>query len=81
MNDAGNTPIGTGETAPESGTDTGTNTGTKADTGAAEKAQKTGTDAPAALTMEAVSAMMQKMLADYTSKQEAQQTEAESLPG
>lgn len=81
MNDAGNTPIETGETAPESSTDTGTNTGTKADTGATEKARKTGADAPEALTVDAVSAMVQKMFADYTSKQEAQQTEAEKLAG
>ena len=63
MNDAGNTPIETGETAPESSTDTGT----KADTGATEKARKTGADAPEALTVDAVSAMVQKMFADYTS--------------
>lgn len=77
MNDEGNPTISAGETTAEDKQ----RSGAEPDTGGVEKTQKASAETPATLTMEDVSAMMQKMLADYTSKQQKQQTEAERLKG
>ena len=61
----GTDPAGTAETVTDSGKET----------------PKAGTQAPAAMTPETVTALVQKMLQDFTAKQQAQQSEAEKLAG
>ena len=61
----GTDPAGTAETGTDSGKET----------------PKAGTQAPAAMTPETVTALVQKMLQDFTAKQQAQQSEAEKLAG
>ncbi len=71
----GNTDIETGKpgTDPAGTAETGTDSG--------KEAPKAGTQAPAAMTPETVTALVQKMLQDFTAKQQAQQSEAEKLAG
>lgn len=71
----GNTDIETGKpgTDPAGTTETGTDSG--------KETPKAGTQAPAAMTPETVTALVQKMLQDFTAKQQAQQSEAEKLAG
>ena len=61
----GTDPAGTAETGTDSGKET----------------PKAGTQAPAAMTPETVTALVQKMLQDFTAKQQAQQSEADKLAG
>ena len=69
----GNTDIETGKpgTDPAGTAETGTDSG--------KETPKAGTQAPAAMTPETVTALVQKMLQDFTAKQQAQQSEAEKL--
>lgn len=71
----GNTDIETGKpgTDPAGTAETGTDSG--------KETPKAGTQAPAAMTPETVTALVQKMLQDFTAKQQAQQSEAEKLAG
>lgn len=71
----GNTDIETGKpgTDPAGTAETGTDSG--------KETPKAGTQAPAAMTPETVTALVQKMLQDFTEKQQAQQSEAEKLAG
>lgn len=71
----GNTDIETGKpgTDPAGTDETGTDSG--------KETPKAGEQAPAAMTPETVTALVQKMLQDFTKKQQAQQSEAEKLAG
>lgn len=71
----GNTDIETGKTGadPTGTAETGTDS--------VKETPKAGTQAPAAMTPETVTALVQKMLQDFTEKQKAQQSEAEKLAG
>ena len=71
----GNTDIETGKpgTDPAGTAETGTDSG--------KETPKAGTQAPVAMTPETVTALVQKMLQDFTAKQQAQQSEAEKLAG
>ena len=71
----GNTDIETGKpgTDPAGTAETGTGSG--------KETPKAGAQAPAAMTPETVTALVQKMLQDFTAKQQAQQSEAEKLAG
>lgn len=71
----GNTDIETGKP----GTDLAGTAETGTDSG--KETPKAGTQAPAAMTPETVTALVQKMLQDFTAKQQAQQSEAEKLAG
>ena len=77
MNDAGNTNHEAGTPGAEpSGADT-----KPAAEAAGEAGKGTGTEAPAAMTAETVTALVQQMLRDFTAKQQADQSEAAKLAG
>ena len=77
MNDAGNPNLEAGTPGAEpSGADT-----KPAAEAAGEVGKGTGTEAPAAMTAETVTALVQQMLRDFTAKQQADQSEAAKLAG
>lgn len=77
MNDAGNPNLEAGTPGTEP---SGANTKPAAEA-AGEAGKGTGTEAPAAMTAETVTALVQQMLRDFTAKQQADQSEAAKLAG